>query len=177
MDHLSEEAQNLIQNPNPRDMIDFGSWTPVYDEEAQTLSSSPPRIIGMKRSREVELDPIEPNFKNMRLDSVWHEKYITSWMRCHLFDTMKEVTNPNPKFYPRYLAKRMPLPDDIISYMYNTLLNQFDRDIIEGEHVLIQDPRLLGVNADRLAGASSAGGNAWYLAVWNCFDEDHNSPH
>lgn len=189
MDHLSQTSQDLLNNQNPRDLLDQEQFRPLYwrDDNTSTediTSSSSDTLINfnrMKRQRSITRHDItiEPHMKQLKIDTVWNNQYITEIRRHPITNTPFTVTIPNTHFFPKYLSKRLPLPEHLISSIYNLYLNQFDRQIITGEHLLLNKLRdVLQHRMDiNFAGISISSHNSWFLSTYNIVDENPNSPH
>lgn len=193
MEHLSQSSQDLLNNRNPAAILDQEQFQPLYappltgrwingDSSTEELSSSPIRpTTGMKRTRSVSRPEIEiePHFKQLKIDSVWHKPYVTEIMTHPVWGTKFPTQTVNNNFFPRYLAYRMPLPEHLLSTIFNKYLNAFDRQIITGDHFLLTKVHEIIQHRNDLsfAGVSKAGHNTWYLSTYSIVDEDPNSPH
>lgn len=159
-------------------------WAADAESSYDPLSSSPPMpILGQKRTRlwksSIEIDP---PFKQMRIENNWNAQLITI-SKDHNYGLLGCMRTghylvANPHFFPKYIGDRLPLPEDMISNIYNNYLNDFDRRILEGEHVLCKTKSDIANYAgkfdkDNIGEATS---NSWYISMYNIYDANPNSP-
>jgi len=180
MDRLSQQGRALLNHRNPREVLELETWEPVYEEDdtsTEILTSSPMRLIGYKRTRVGRPDiEIEPVFKQLKVTENWHAVMKTEYHNHPITNRPQETHIRNPIFFPRYISKRLPIPEVLISTIYNNYLNAFDRNILEGEHFLVHHTDQLVRRRLDITGASPASKNAFYISSWNMFDADPNSP-
>jgi hypothetical protein len=186
MNGLSQESLNLLNSHNPREILDSESFRPIYDplptleltESTDTLTEESTANIGMKRVRSLTRPDIElePSMKQLKIEPSWHKTEILTNKTYTWSNQTHQVYIPNPKFFPKYLGDRLPLPEQIISEVFNKYLNCFDRDIIKGETLLIPNAHLIANTNFPICAVSKASHNAWFIATWNMFDTNPNDP-
>nr|UOF80446.1 hypothetical protein [Cressdnaviricota sp.] len=174
---LSERSLELLSNPNPYEIIiNQTDFVPVYDSgdtnSIETNSSIQHNNTnnGMKRKRSFDTtESTERNLKRVHISrNDWHMEYIPH-------ESLEGYSTPNPKFIPKYISDRIPIPMPILSDICNNYLNTFDKRVIKGEFILITSSEMACLSHN-IVSASKATGNAFYLATRTPFWQNANSP-
>jgi len=117
-----------------------------------------------KRGRDLCSDSlsVSKEVKHMKLS---HEQY-------HVYGT--------PYFVPKYIADRIPIPMELLSSLFNTYLDDFDKEIIGGQLKYIDSAheltRWIQHWDHRVCMKRDEGSHQWYIARDTIFSTNANNP-
>jgi len=167
-------------NPN-ENRLDWSEepFEPVYRhtllDESQPSEATEPitfsseqRITALgKRSRLNEPLSLERNMKQLRVETLWHHKFILNQQ------TM--MMEENQHFIPKYIADRIPIPMKDLDIIYNQMIQPVERGVLQGEFVWIDNFYELRWPKTKIAGWIREQ-NAFMVAKVNNLVTSENNP-